>query len=85
MRDYGQLKKSHPSWVRGLKPGTEGTLERYRVAPLVGAWIETLSLFLFVAACHVAPLVGAWIETTKAIESLLYILSHPSWVRGLKL
>ena len=34
--------ESHPSWVRGLKPQKlviHGT--SVRVAPLVGAWIET--------------------------------------------
>ena len=32
------------------------------VAPLVGAWIEILSLMLEVSGLIVAPLVGAWIE-----------------------
>ena len=34
---------SHPSWVRGLKQGQERkTYRDMQVAPLVGAWIETL-------------------------------------------
>ena len=32
----------------------------------------------------VAPLVGAWIETYYFFPFLANILSHPSWVRGLK-
>ena len=35
----------------------------YRVAPLVGAWIETGSTICVCFASTVAPLVGAWIET----------------------
>ena len=38
------------------------------VAPLVGAWIETISSSLGVHPLAVAPLVGAWIETRKAQE-----------------
>ena len=33
----------------------------------------------------VAPRVGAWIETLSLSLSPLYSLSHPVWVRGLKL
>ena len=32
------------------------------VAPLVGAWIEILTLFSVLVRGLVAPLVGAWIE-----------------------
>ena len=32
------------------------------VAPLVGAWIEILTLFSVLKLIFVAPLVGAWIE-----------------------
>ena len=33
---------SHPTWVRGLKPGWYRCTPQYsRVAPYVGAWIET--------------------------------------------
>ena len=35
--------KSHPSWVRGLKQiESKGTANHRKVAPLVGAWIETV-------------------------------------------
>ena len=56
------------------------------VAPLVGAWIETLIVYLSKNLLCVAPLVGAWIETKKRraeVEEL--VRSHPLWVRGLKL
>ena len=33
----------------------------------------------------VAPLVGAWIETVGVIQNGIARVSHPSWVRGLKL
>ena len=32
------------------------------VAPLVGAWIEILLIYMFASSKDVAPLVGAWIE-----------------------
>ena len=34
-----------------------------RVAPYVGAWIETIYLYRLDNLCTVAPYVGAWIET----------------------
>ena len=33
----------------------------------------------------VAPYVGAWIETCNQSISSLIAVSHPTWVRGLKL
>ena len=36
--------KSHPSWVRGLKLKNLAQKDKEeRVAPLVGAWIETMA------------------------------------------
>ena len=38
------LDWSHPSRVRGLKLNNDGAVEMFeQVAPLAGAWIETLS------------------------------------------
>ena len=37
------------------------------VAPLAGAWIETLEKVPILGNLFVAPLAGAWIETEKAI------------------
>ena len=34
---------SHPSWVRGLKQKNPFWMRSSLVAPLVGAWIETLA------------------------------------------
>ena len=55
---------SHPSWVRGLKQCLQKKVSATTlVAPLVGAWIETLYSQLDCRFTGVAPLVGAWIET----------------------
>ena len=36
------MKKSHPTWVRGLKQfGKVQSISAHLVAPYVGAWIET--------------------------------------------
>ena len=51
----------------------------------MGAWIETFLVRLNAARCGVAPLVGAWIETYTFIIIYRVLMSHPSWVRGLKL
>ena len=61
----GYCLTSHPSRVRGLKHKPfhlpQSTIS---VAPLAGAWIETvLTIFIFLRR-SVAPLAGAWIETS---------------------
>ena len=38
-----RILKSHPTWVRGLKPYKRVKAGDYCVAPYVGAWIETTS------------------------------------------
>ena len=55
-----------------------------RVAPYMGAWIETLRLRKILIGLGVAPYMGAWIETSKQITPYSADLSHPIWVRGLK-
>ena len=80
------LSSSHPSRVRGLKPGTTAEVETSPVvAPLTGAWIETNHIISRRACAVVAPLTGAWIETTTTKQPSEIPLSHPSRVRGLKL
>ena len=38
----GSPQKSHPTWVRGLKQNNTRTTDvELKVAPYVGAWIET--------------------------------------------
>ena len=53
-------------WVRGLKRQNCGrSVPRYtKVAPRVGAWIETTGHGGVRLGDEVAPRVGAWIETT---------------------
>ena len=55
------------------------------VAPRVGAWIETQFASHLQLIWRVAPRVGAWIETLRRIALPPNLLSHPVWVRGLKL
>ena len=55
-----------------------------KVAPYVGAWIETRSFGLSSQRAAVAPYVGAWIETAGRLRYWPALLSHPTWVRGLK-
>ena len=55
---------SHPVWVRGLKRFVRPSdLATAKVAPRVGAWIETDDDLFEVCSNRVAPRVGAWIET----------------------
>ena len=80
------LLLSHPMWVRGLKLNKRTTFRSVEyVAPYVGAWIETLITKESPKQSDVAPYVGAWIETLSREVSVLSMLSHPMWVRGLKL
>ena len=56
---------SHPVWVRGLKPISDELKEEInRVAPCMGAWIETFTPTNTSGDANVAPCMGAWIETT---------------------
>ena len=55
---------SHPTWVRGLKQyNIADDNERKKVAPYMGAWIETHKFHLLRKILNVAPYMGAWIET----------------------
>ena len=57
---------SHPSRVRGLKHlRVTGDSMSPKVAPLAGAWIETVQWNHMVTLVKVAPLAGAWIETLR--------------------
>ena len=51
-------------------------------------WVRGLKLVCLVkymTTLKVAPYVGAWIETCCYLFSHCGFLSHPMWVRGLKL
>ena len=55
---------SHPMWVRGLKQVEHRQADfAEKVAPYVGAWIETKRGYNVGRLEEVAPYVGAWIET----------------------
>ena len=54
------------------------------VAPLAGAWIEILGLYLYSKILTVAPLAGAWIEMIYREMVSLSSRSLPSRERGLK-
>ena len=80
------IDESHPSWVCGLKQKWEVQGCRgYCVTPFVGVWIETSLVCLASPSWCVTPFVGVWIETLGATKSSMWVLSHPSWVCGLKL
>ena len=55
-----------------------------KVAPYVGAWIETTEERIKALRKLVAPYVGAWIETRIYVSAEEGFMSHPTWVRGLK-
>ena len=78
---------SLPLRERGLKQaGVRHVWHGSLVAPLAGAWIETLPRQHHLCVDNVAPLAGAWIETSslRVIENS-YITSLPLRERGLKL
>ena len=55
-----------------------------QVVPLVGAWIEIAPPPGAERLGYVVPLVGAWIEIAPNIDTIILVLSFPSWERGLK-
>ena len=56
-----------------------------KVAPHVGAWIETVANHIVTGGFWVAPHVGAWIETCLKNLKRKKVMSRPTWARGLKL
>ena len=73
-------------WVRGLKQPTDtGELPKYKVAPRVGAWIETLSKSI--AKVTLSSSHPVWVRGLKQSGDVVirqFARSHPVWVRGLK-
>jgi len=58
------ISGSRPSRARGLKQLYHFAGFKFQwVAPLAGAWIETLKRMRISTSARVAPLAGAWIET----------------------
>ncbi len=76
--------RSHPTWVRGLKPyWTLTTTGCWIVAPYVGAWIETRTSSRASASQLVAPYVGAWIETScpLSVSALRHVAPYVgAWI-----
>ena len=70
--------------MRGLKQQNGYTLKKIdSVAPLVGAWIETICGFTCCIKMDVAPLVGAWIETNMQRNAFLNLNVAPlvgAWI-----
>ena len=50
----------------------------------MGVWIETGEAVIYDGEGIVTPFVGVWIETVFSTFTAAYIVSHPSWVCGLK-
>ena len=58
------FRKSHPSWVCGLKLLVVCINPKlHLVTPFVGVWIETLHREKSMMMDKVTPFVGVWIET----------------------
>ena len=68
-----------------IETGTTTQDRMQKVAPCVGAWIETLTEQLKEQRLQVAPCVGAWIETETKAGRAWRTKSRPAWARGLKL
>ena len=76
---------SLPSRERGLKyEEEEKILDRKKVAPFAGAWIEIYTPVFAPVIKPVAPFAGAWIEILVLYQRHLRLLSLPSRERGLK-
>ena len=50
----------------------------------MGAWIEIFFVSVALRVTVVAPHMGAWIEIVMGSNQLCKVMSHPTWVRGLK-
>ena len=74
---YTVMKKSHPSWVCGLKQScTPIATSDNNVTPFVGVWIETPRYREPCARSAVTPFVGVWIETSLPYHLFLRLPSH---------
>ena len=76
---------SHPTWVRGLKLTGLSIMLLGKVAPYVGAWIETDNTRKKRNTVFLSH--PTWVRGLKPryaeYKSRLNV-SHPTWVRGLK-
>ena len=77
--------ESHPTWVRGLKPTQwDPSKERIKVAPYVGAWIETVQPICTRELHTSHPTWVRGLKHGKGNHQYTGYWSHPTWVRGLK-
>ena len=75
---YSRSESSPLSRGRGSKPLKSFRQTRnHRVAPLAGAWIETVPRSTLPCSDMVAPLAGAWIETTGGRQWQLQSVPSP--------
>ena len=63
----------------------DGSKQQNHVTPFVGVWIETAKAAKYQLQAAVTPFVGVWIETNYMDTTEFKLMSHPSWVCGLKL
>ena len=83
--DYCDVStRSRPVWARGLKLIDNANKEKQgKVAPRVGAWIETSESGTVSVMSGVAPRVGAWIETEARLQRPEYLGVAPrvgAWI-----
>jgi hypothetical protein len=79
------VRRSSPACKMGwldahIEVAPDGT---QKVAPITGAWVETLTRSSTLAVRAVAPITGAWVETTTSSASLLMACVAPltgAWV-----
>ena len=78
-------RSSRPSWARGLKLFVAVSRPVLcRVAPFVGAWVETYTLPTMLLLASSRP---SWARGLKRFKNRIYEIAHlsrPSWARGLK-
>ena len=83
MKTMEKGSRSRPVWARGLKRIQNTCLAIRKVAPRVGAWIETWKIDKYITDEGVAPRVGAWIETENSVHCFLFDLVAPrvgAWI-----
>ena len=82
---HGDYAVSHPMWVRGLKLAYQKIVnDHYKVAPHVGAWIETYVVGNYDLYTRSHPMWVRGLKPNCVKPKRLWRKSHPMWVRGLK-
>ena len=72
-------------WERGLKlVVTCLELDEKKVAPRVGAWIETIYIELNISRFASLPVWERGLKQGKMLNTTLFGMSLPVWERGLK-